>query len=241
MSDEGIVFPTLPQAPAAYDERNEAEFRGALQRYFTDASEALLRVIADTATDIAALSFPSSGLTLMPASGRWFRATATAETLVSDQVVVTEDRLYLVPFVPSENATLTDLAFNVDTGAGSSTCRIGLYSDSGQLTPDAVLAESGDLDTSTTGAKTLSSLSVSLTGGTVYWFAVAAQAGTPTLRAAPADNSISLGRDSASNMFSSGDTHAYITLGASWTALPDPAGSITGWANTNAPLMAGKV
>jgi len=178
---------------------------------------------------------------VMPAAGRWYRHCAEASGS-SAGAATTEDRMYLIPFMPNEDVTMTELGFRVTSaGAGSSTARVGLYSDSGRMVPNAVLAESGDIAVDSTGVKTATGFSVSLSAGSIYWFAVATQGGTPTLRSMTSGQFLPLGHSDATNALFDAATYAYVTLGASWTALPDPAGAITAWGTGQHPIVVMKV
>ena len=68
---------------------------------------------------------------------------------------------------------------NVSTaGTGTSTARLGIYDTStSTLEPSALVADAGTVTCDTTGAKTISSLSISLVRGT-YWAVLALNSAT---------------------------------------------------------------
>jgi hypothetical protein len=53
--------------------------------------------------------------------------------------------------------------------------RLGIYSNGANLYPDALLADSGELDTGATGIKD-ATISAALTAGTLYWIGYCANA-----------------------------------------------------------------
>lgn len=83
------------------------------------------------------------------------------------------DRLEMVPFIPSKDVVIDELAFEVTTLLAGSNCKVGLY-DSNPTTglPDARLEGSGDLSCATTGVKTNAITPRTLTAGTLYWLAI---------------------------------------------------------------------
>lgn len=93
------------------------------------------------------------------------------------------DRLEMVPFIPSKDVTIDELAFEVTTLLAGSNCKVGLYSSNTTTgLPDTLLEGSGDLSCATTGVKTYAITPRTLTAGTLYWLAVHFSS-TQTLRA----------------------------------------------------------
>lgn len=94
---------------------------------------------------------------------------------------VTAGRLYAVPFVAPETASLAAIYARVTAGA-TGNCRLGIYSASSSnlLLPASLLADTGDL--STAAAATIgAAISAELTRGTLYFFAAIFSA-TPTIQ-----------------------------------------------------------
>lgn len=88
--------------------------------------------------------------------------------------VVAANTFIAVPFIaPQRGGTLVSIDFQViNIGAGGGSGRVGLYdnvSDS-NLYPKSLLADGGTISTGTTGVKS-TTVSVALTGGSVYWMA----------------------------------------------------------------------
>lgn len=62
--------------------------------------------------------------------------------------------LSAIPFVVGDDHTVTDIQFEVTTAAVASTARIAIYTSTSAGYPDALIEESGDISTATTGLKT---------------------------------------------------------------------------------------
>jgi hypothetical protein len=231
MALEGIQVGALALPPPEYDEGDQATRWKVVEQFMEDVN-AWMQQRSDVTNTL-------SGFTFMPATTRWFRAGVGVGAVAVSAAAITEDRLYLRPFVPHATVTLTELAVSVTTGAASSTMRIGLYDTTDWLTPDALLAETSDLDTSTTGVKS-ETISQEVTAGQVYWAGCAAQAGTPTVRTDGGSDYHTTGVASATSALDTAARTgaAYIDIGASWTSLPDPVGSVTWAAPGGFPLIA---
>ena len=87
----------------------------------------------------------------------------------------------LVPFVLINAATVTSLNTPIDlAGSTGSVVRLGIYADSGAGAPSgAPLLDAGTLVSTSTGNKTIGSLSLALSANTIYWSAWVSQ-GTPS-------------------------------------------------------------
>ena len=75
--------------------------------------------------------------------------------------------LTLYPFIPARTINYNSLSINVATAVASSSTRILIYADSSSL-PNSKIYESVNIDTSTTGKKTILA-SGTFTAGTIYW------------------------------------------------------------------------
>jgi hypothetical protein len=94
-------------------------------------------------------------------------------------------RIYLIPFIPTSNITISDIGFEVTT-AVSGNAYLGIYSNklnNNNDEPDILLASIGPFSTSTTGSKS-GTISFNFTKNTIYWIAIVCNAG-PTIRALP--------------------------------------------------------
>lgn len=102
-----------------------------------------------------------------------FTATST--------VALTANRIYAIPFVLSVSKTITTIGITVSTAASGTTVQVGVYSDS-DGSPNALLYSTSSLDSGTTGFKTYTNQSWSLSAGATYWLAIQSN-GTPTVGA----------------------------------------------------------
>lgn len=98
-----------------------------------------------------------------------------ASTSLTD--AMTANTLYAYPFIVDEVLTVDVAGIKVQSTLASSQARIGLYKDDGNFYPGALITEftsGGAFDCSTATFKTVTSLSVTLQPGIVYWLAVVA-------------------------------------------------------------------
>jgi hypothetical protein len=127
-----------------------------------------------------------------------------------------------MPFIaPARGGTITELAFNVTTGAVGD-YRIGIYTNTAddELYPDMLLLDTGSISTATTGVKTASA-ALALDAGRLYWMVVVGDA-APTIRTITVNNcSDILGYSTA--MGTAGNVG--ISLAFTYGALPDPFGA----------------
>lgn len=80
------------------------------------------------------------------------------------------DRLIAYPIWITNTDTFDRIGINVTTGGGlGASCSIGIYEDDGGK-PGNLVVDSGSLDVSTSGGKEVA-ISITLTGGKVYWLA----------------------------------------------------------------------
>lgn len=102
-----------------------------------------------------------------PVSGRRISyGLTTASTTGSN---FTASRLQLVPFVPANTFTISDILMFCNIAVAGSLCRLLIYSDNNGL-PDSKLYESSNLDLSTTGFK-IATTTFTFNAGTTYWLA----------------------------------------------------------------------
>ncbi len=99
--------------------------------------------------------------------------------------------IYAVPFVAEHPYRLDAMAFIVTTGGtAGAKGRIGIYeaqkSGTGLYYPGALVKDCGDVDTTSTGVKSVSSLAIELTEGALYFAAYWAGTAAATIRSVPA-------------------------------------------------------
>lgn len=127
-----------------------------------------------------------------------------------------------MPFIaPARGGTITELAFNVTTGAAGN-CRIGIYTNTAddELYPDTLLLDTGSISVASTGVKTAAT-SLALDPGRLYWMVMVGDV-APTIRTITVNNcSDILGYPTA--MGTAGNVG--ISLAFTYGALPDPFGA----------------
>jgi len=87
------------------------------------------------------------------------------------------------PFVSSMGADVTKMSLRVTTASAGSNIRVGIYNaDSGDGNPTSLIGY-GEFDSSSTGTKTVTSFSstITLVRGSPYWFVVVATSGSPSV------------------------------------------------------------
>ena len=77
---------------------------------------------------------------------------------------------YYTPFIAGKDQTFTKLAVNISAGKVDAVVNIGFYSSDANGRPGTRMA-SGTVDASTSGAKEVTGLSISVTKGQLYWLA----------------------------------------------------------------------
>lgn len=99
---------------------------------------------------------------------RWYSQNKPNSTSLTNSGL-TSDKLRAFPFVPSKDMTLDRIAFRVNS-ALAGFARVGVYNDNGNLYPSSLIVDGGSIDTGTTGEK-VSTISVPVLGGELYWLA----------------------------------------------------------------------
>jgi hypothetical protein len=111
---------------------------------------------------------------LQAKSGNYTQLLASAN---STGAVGTVNQARTFPFAFAGAVTLTEVRVNVTTAIASSVIRIGIYSSDSFGLPGTLLADFGTVDSSTTGEKTIASLSQALAAGTGYHLCIVTQGG----------------------------------------------------------------
>jgi hypothetical protein len=81
------------------------------------------------------------------------------------------DRLELVPFIPSQDVVSTNFGCQVTTAVASALSKFVVYSSLATGYPDSVLLETGTVDCSTTGFKSISAVQT-FKAGVLYWIGI---------------------------------------------------------------------
>lgn len=112
------------------------------------------------------------------------RVTCTA----GGTVAYTAGRLVAIPFVVDAPFRIDQLAFHCTTAGAGSAARVGIYDSvddtRGDLYPGRLLVDGGSQSTTGTGIK-LSTVSVDVEPGRLYWAAYICSATAPTVRSLP--------------------------------------------------------
>lgn len=113
-------------------------------------------------------------------SGRWYNNGIFTPANAGFTNILNTIRF--VPFFIDNDVTITRLGLNVLTSApASSSCRLGIYTnDANTCQPLNRLVDSGVIDLVTTGAKSVTGLSVALTKG-LYWLAYISNSSSGTI------------------------------------------------------------
>jgi hypothetical protein len=94
--------------------------------------------------------------------------------------VTIPDGMRLLPFLPNNNLTPSQLSVNVTTGSVGSFIKILVFSDLAGA-PSSKLSESPDLDCSTTGIKTVFVGGLQFNAGETYWIGIITNLSGPIL------------------------------------------------------------
>lgn len=112
-----------------------------------------------------------SGAFVMPA------VNATALTTIA----AAANRFEAVPFIPTHDLTINELALEVTTGVAASQFYLAIYADNGAAAPGTLIVGTGLLDSAATGYKTGAISSRTLVAGEMVWL-VFLSSSNPTFR-----------------------------------------------------------
>lgn len=140
------------------------------------------------------------------------------------------DRLAIVPFVPSRNLTINEVAIEVQS-AGTG-LRAGIWNSNADGTPNALLADSGLLSGTTTGVKNAAISNLNLVAGTPYWLGILFQTAT-TVTALSQANSLAFTSDTNSSTLS---PNVLLMISSFASGLPSPL-SFASFTSLNTPAL----
>jgi len=92
------------------------------------------------------------------------------------------NRFEALPYIPTHNQTINELALEVTTLLAASQFYLAVYADNGSAAPGTLIVGTSVLDSASTGYKTGSVANTTLGAGTLYWL-VTLISGTQTFRA----------------------------------------------------------
>lgn len=141
--------------------------------------------------------------------------------------------LLAVPWLFPHAFTINLLGIRVSTAAASSFVRPGIWADNNGV-PGVLLADTGQIDASTTGAKE-AAVSVPVSPGR-YWLGCVSQGGTPAVACYPA-GIFGVGADANTGAYggATAPANGALVTGVTGT-LPNPFGT-AGWNTGTAPRV----
>lgn len=146
---------------------------------------------------------------------------------------LTANRLYYIPFIPSQNITLSEIGmYTVGTGGAPDFARIGIYSVVSDR-PNTRLSSTGDLDTTASGYKSEAN-TTALVAWTKYFIGIACSVLTGSVLIRYTTSANTLWYLPSTQVFVS---YYYETLWWGWTALPATASSVTSVTNADFPAI----
>jgi hypothetical protein len=111
---------------------------------------------------------------IKPISGAYYSQLSIIATSAVGAGTRNNGALQLTPFYPANTLTCDSIQFEVTTAVASSLSKVVIYSELNG-TPKNLLYQSGDIDCSTLGYKTITT-SFTFTAGTVYYIGVVSNA-----------------------------------------------------------------
>jgi hypothetical protein len=171
---------------------------------------------------------PASPFVQIPIITNHYYSTFLFGKMEVHDVTALAGELIAIPFISATTVTWTRLVINVITDEALVEARIGIYDSDADGMPNALLADSGALDLSTTGEKSVT-ISEQLIANTPYWLAFLDNGVATTAQV----DGFSVPDSSLSNqMFGKADpieTQAItgVNKTQAWGALPDPFGAIS--------------
>lgn len=166
------------------------------------------------------------------AAGRW--AFSSIHTLSGNGKTLSPDSLYAIPYKLDEGWMVSSLVVSINTAAGTSAnkLRVGLIEPSSTGGFGKLIAESTNIDPSTTGIK-----SASIVGGNKfipaghYWSVFLCDVGI-NVNAGVAGSTAGVNGPSVAGFSSGSNISSFISFGQvaitpGWTAIPDPPAALT--------------
>lgn len=178
----------------------------------------------NTGTDydsVWATSSASSPLKIRTGSGYWHGRGGSVASIGA----LGANYLRAMPMFFDRACTATSMAIYISTAVASSTVRLGIYADDGAGAPGTLVIDAGTVDSSTTGVKSPTTFSASLTTG-LYWL-VAVQQGGASPVSWNRDNADGMGgfifASPVTNLAQYGSYNCYLLSTSTSGALPSTA------------------
>lgn len=153
---------------------------------FTGVPAAPTAAVATNTTQLATTAFVIANASSIPAAQRASTASVPGVAMAAEVTAQTLTALQVVymPFVVTSSITITSVSVQCDgAGAAGSGARLSIYNSSSSWVPTTLVLDAGTVVLTSTGTKTISSLSTTLPAGN-YFFRIQGDntAGTrPTL------------------------------------------------------------
>jgi|688.fasta_scaffold111321_7 hypothetical protein len=154
----------------------------------------------------------------------------STESSANTTHTMTANVVHTAPFIPNQNVDMGTAFINCTTLAIGGLARIMVYDDVNGL-PNNLLANSANIDISTTGVKT-TTLKYSFSAGTTYWLAVQSNSSTAILSALPVANLLCL----ANNPTTGAPYSIYTASGTFASGAESTFGSYTSPAYASTPM-----
>lgn len=189
------------------------------------------KAMVDENGNFSAKNIGTPGIHFPLARVNTYNVYRTPPTLNVSTLALTANFLYKVPIFINTETTITEIAISVSTAAASSHIRLGLrrfVPSTGEFT--TLVSDCGVIDSSTTGLKSITGLSLTLSPG--LYFAECVSEGSPTVAASStAGNVMSFGANYTSN--STAYPIGHVKRSFTYAALPTDE---TGVANDTATI-----
>ncbi|MGL6210486.1 MAG: hypothetical protein ACRC14_11730, partial [Paracoccaceae bacterium] len=108
---------------------------------------------------------------LIPPAGEYVQTTIGAGGAALATLAGAAGRIEMFPFVPRTDLVIDQIAVNCTTAVAAAQGKVVLYSSDANGRPDALIAETGNLDFATTGVKTIA-VAQTLRQGQTFWFGI---------------------------------------------------------------------
>lgn len=112
---------------------------------------------------------------------RWYPASSWSAATLSSGGSAAANKMRAFPIIFASGRTVSDVAFNVLALVAGSEVRLGIYEDNGSCYPGDLYIDFGAVSSATTGVKTITGLSTTLTNEVLLW-AVCWQSGNISAR-----------------------------------------------------------
>lgn len=171
--------------------------------------------------------------TIITPSSSWIAPARTSTPSVSHGTT----QMHLVPYFFDRAVTISKMSIQVDTGAGSATCSLGLYNhDTTTGLPSTLIYDAGSVACTSSGFKTITLSAAQAVGPGVVWAACLTLTAVITVWGCSGGSAATIAGASAYNAAVSGspNSNGLWPYQSGLSALPSSVGSLS-WVNN--PIM----